>query len=101
LRAALEAGDNAEINRLIPKIEQAADKVSSLRGDVGSRQQLLDNIVNHIDDSAVELKKTLGGLIDTDTAEAITKVYAQQQALEAALQVASRSMNLSVLQFLQ
>lgn len=101
LRAALQAGDNAEIKRLIPKIEQAADKVSALRGDVGSRQQLLDNIVNHIDDSAVELKKTLGGLIDTDTAEAITKVFAQQQALEAALQVASRSMNLSVLQFLQ
>ncbi|HET6424237.1 MAG TPA: flagellin [Planctomycetaceae bacterium] len=100
LQKALEANDQPTLSRLTGQFDTEAKRMAVLRGDVGSRQKTLNDVSNHHDDAQIQVKQSLSELFETDYAETITLFLQQQQAMEAAMQVSSQAMKLSVLQYL-
>lgn len=100
LQKALSTNDQKTMGLLTNQLDVEAKRMAVLRGDVGSRQKTLTDVSNHLDDAQIQLKQSLSELFDTDYAETITVFLQQQQALEAAMQVSSQAMKLSILQYL-
>jgi flagellar hook-associated protein 3 FlgL len=100
LEKALRTGDDAELSRLDALLEQEIDRFHLVRGDIGSRLQLLDQVEGRILDRDVLLKEALSVDFDTDLSEAITQVAQIQTALEASLKIAAQASQLTILAFL-
>jgi len=100
LAAALETNDFRTLNVLAEPLEAEVARINVVRGDVGSRQQLLEKVDNQLGDAHLDLKEQLSRLFDTDLTETITAFLQQQQTLQAAMQLATTAAQLSILQFL-
>ncbi len=100
LRKALQASDTQTLNRLQSSIDGEANHIAVVRADVGSRQRLLADLDNHHEDAHVAAKETLSQLFDVNFADAVSQFLQQQQSLEGAMQIASQSMQLSLLKYL-
>lgn len=100
LARALDENDFATLSRLSSQIDAEAARVTLVRGEVGIRQQLLDSVDNQLADEHVQVQEQLSKVFDVDFTEAVTLFLQQQQALEAAMQIAARAAELSILQFL-
>ncbi|MBS1710523.1 MAG: flagellar hook-associated protein FlgL [Armatimonadetes bacterium] len=82
-------------------IKGIRDKVTNLRAEVGSRlqtvQSLKDENTRRIDD----FTKDISDYEDVDLSDAIVRYQQTQSAYQAAMQVASQGMNLSLMDFLR
>ena len=97
----LLSGDvTALSNESIEKLDRLVDRVAGVRGEVGSRLNRVNEYASEnqrrIDDLTIEISD----LEDIDIAEATVRYEEAQLAYQAALQVASRGMNLSLLDYL-
>lgn len=100
LQQAIRDRDLPELERLAAGLDSEAARVAVVRGGIGIQQRQLDSIDNLLSDRHVEIQSQLEKLIDIDYAETITSFTAHQQALEAYLQVAAQTQQLSLLNFL-
>lgn len=100
LEDALREGDNNELARLDPLLEQEVERFNLVRGEVGNRLRLLDQVENRILDRDVLFKEALSVDFDADLTETITKVAQIQASLEATLRIAAQTSQLSILAFL-
>ncbi len=100
LERAIRDRDLPALERLAKGLDEEAARLSVVRGDLGIQQRQLDDLDNLLEDRHVDLQGQLEKLVDIDYAETITQFTAQQQALEAYLQVAARTQQLSILQYL-
>jgi len=100
LQAALENEDDVELLHVSELIEDEISRFGLVRGDVGTRLKLLDDIETRILDEEVKLQEALSSEFDTDLTEAITRVAAVEAALTATLQLAAATQQLSLLSFL-
>ncbi len=100
LSNALRSGDDNELGRLEPLFTQEIERFNVVRGDVGSRLKLLEQVGNRLGDEDVVLRESLSKEFDVDLTEAITRVTQMTTALQATLQVAAQSLNLSLLNYL-
>ncbi len=100
LENALRNGDDAELTRLDGLLNREVGRFNLVRGEIGSRLQRLDDVKNRILDRDVLLKQSLSDDFDTDLTETVTQVSQVQTALQATLQIASRTSQLSLLSFL-
>lgn len=100
LQRALENNDQATLNRLAGQLEGETKRVSVVRADVGTRQMLMTDVNNHLEDARINLKQTISELFETDFATTVTQFLQHQQALQGAMQVSSEALKLSVLQYL-
>jgi flagellar hook-associated protein 3 FlgL len=100
LSRALRDNDFVALSRLGSQLEAEAARITQVRGDVGSRQQLLDSVDNQLSDELVQVKEQLSKLFDVDLTEAITAFLQQQQSLQATMQVSAQAAQLSILQYL-
>ena len=100
LETALDAGDDAELQRLAGLIDTEIDRFNLVRADVGARLKLVEDIETRVLDQEVDLKEQLSEKFDADLTEVLTELLQQQQALEATLQIAAQSLNLSLLSYL-
>ncbi len=100
LEKALRNGDDQELSRLDGLLEQEVGRFNLVRGEIGSRLQSLDRVKNRIQDRDVLLKQSLSNDFDTDLTETVTQVTQVQTALQATLQIASRTSQLSLLNYL-
>jgi flagellar hook-associated protein 3 FlgL len=100
LERALRDQDNGALERLAGELESAYIHVNTVRGELGSQQKQLESIDNLLADRQIQIKERLTRLLDVDLAETITEFTAQQQALQAYLQVSAQMMQLSILNFL-
>lgn len=89
LEKALRGGDNQELSRLDSLLEREIDRFQLVRGEVGSRLQILDQVQNRVLDRALQIKQSLSVDFDTDLTETITQVAQVQTALEASLRIAA------------
>jgi flagellar hook-associated protein 3 FlgL len=71
-----------------------------VRGETGARVQELESRQNRLDDENLATKSLLSELQDTDFTDAISRFQTLQNALQAAMQTAGATMNLSLLDFL-
>lgn len=100
LAAALESGDQSEIERAGQRIQADEQRVVVARAEVGAAQQHLDRMQSSWDDEEIHLKQALSNEVDVDLADAISRYMAQQQAVQAALQTAAQTRRMSLLDFL-
>lgn len=100
LETALRSNDNATLGRLVGRIETEATRISQVRGEIGSRQNLLSTTNTSLKDAAINTKATLSQLIDADMTEVITELTQKQQILQATYQVASQTLKMTILDYL-
>lgn len=100
LQQALQSGDDAALNRLLPVIDAEVNRVNGVRGTVGSRQKLLDTVTNQLAETELTHRDSLAKIGDADLATAISELLQRQQTLQATLQVAARVNQLSLLNYL-
>lgn len=100
IKAALETGDDVELNRLGGLLDTEIERFTVVRGEVGSRLQSLTAIESRLADKEVQLQEALSSEIDTDIAEVFTQVTYMQTVLQATMQLAASMNQLSLFQLL-
>ncbi|MCA9070045.1 MAG: flagellar hook-associated protein FlgL [Planctomycetaceae bacterium] len=100
LEKALRTGDNQELTRLDGLLNTEIDRFNLVRGDIGNRLKVLDEVESRILDRDVLIQESLSVDFDTDITETITQVAQIQSALEATLRIAAQTSQLSILAFL-
>ena len=83
----------------LKNIDQALDKVLSVRADVGARLQELDSLDELGDGMALQYAKTSSELKDLDYASAVSDLTRQQLMLEAAQKSFTRIAGMSLFDF--
>lgn len=100
LEKALRAGDNVELGRLLPILDGNYEQSTALRGELGARQKLLDDVTNQFEDAKVSINENLSKVLDADLTSTITEIVSLQQTLQATLEISSRTAKLSILDYL-
>ncbi len=100
LQSALQTNNNTELTRLQPLFQQELQRVSTVQGNVGSQQQLLTQIQTQTSTMQTNLQGSLSNLQNVNTATAITQLTQIQTSLEATLQTAASSMQLSIFSYI-
>jgi flagellar hook-associated protein 3 FlgL len=100
LQNALQNGDNATLTRLGGAITNESDRISGVRGVIGSRMQTLQNIDNSLQSQNLQTQQALSNAKDTDMATVLSELVAQQTAFEATLRIAAQTMQLSLANYL-
>lgn len=77
-------------------LNNALDNVSSVRAEIGTNLQELDNLDSKGDDTTLNLKTQMSGLIGADTTETISSYTMQQAALQASYTVFQQMSKLSL-----
>lgn len=108
LAAVLEGGNgvtggadfNTEIGKAIANLDQALDRVVSVRAEVGARLSAVDQAASNREDEAVDLQSLLSDLRDVDYARAISLLNQQYAGLQAAQAAYSRFAQMSLFDYL-
>jgi flagellin-like hook-associated protein FlgL len=100
LSKALRSGDDVELSRLDKAINSEIERFSVVRGDLGGRLKLLDEVEDRLLDEDLLLQQTLSLEFDADLTEVISRVSSTQTALTATIQIAATSLQLNLLSFL-
>ncbi|MGE3314794.1 MAG: flagellar hook-associated protein FlgL [Planctomycetaceae bacterium] len=100
LESALRNGDNRELERLDSLFSAEIERMSLVRGDVGSRLKVLETAGNRLLDEDIVLRESLAVEFEVDMTQAITNVAQTTTTLQATLQIAAQSLQISLLNFL-
>ncbi len=100
LQTALQSSNNQALTNLQPKLQQELTRVSTVQGSVGSQQQLLSQVQSQAATNQTSLQSSLSNFQDVDLASAITQLTQIQTSLQATLQTAASSMQLSIFSYL-
>ena len=100
LGQALSANDSRKLERLDPLIDQEIQRFTLVRGEIGSRQKVLDDVENRLQDEDISLQQALSSEFDTDLTQAITQITQVSTVLQATLRVASQTAQLNLFSFL-
>jgi flagellar hook-associated protein 3 FlgL len=100
LRDALKANDQAGITAAAEGLQGDSQRVTRIRGETGARVQELESRQNRLADENLSTQSLLSQVEDTDYTSAIAKFQTLQTALQANLQTAGKTLNLSLLDFL-
>jgi len=92
---------NTNIGAAIANIDQALDRVVSVRADVGARLSAIDQAAATREDEAVDLQSLLSDLRDVDYASAISQLNQQYAGLQAAQAAYTRISQLSLFDYLR
>ncbi|WP_455813190.1 flagellar hook-associated protein FlgL [Pseudomonas graminis] len=88
-----EAANMGKANRGLSNV---LNNVSSVRAEIGTNLQELDNLDSKGDDTTLNLKTQMSGLIGADTTETISSYTMQQAALQASYTVFQQMSKLSL-----
>jgi len=100
LQSALQSNNNTELTNLQPQLQQELARVSTVQGSVGSQQQLLTQVQSQATSNQTSLQSALSNVQDVNLATAITQLTQIQTSLQATLQTAASSMQLSIFSYL-
>lgn len=101
LQNALRGNDQRAITQSAERLKGDLDRIIRVRGETGARVQELEDRQQRLEDQNVTTRALLAEIEDVDFAEAITRFQTLQTALQATLQTAGATLNLSLLDFLQ
>jgi flagellar hook-associated protein 3 FlgL len=101
LRDALLSSHQNDITAAAEGLNEDLDRVVRIRGEVAARVKDFETRQERLDDQNIATKALLSNLEDTDYNEAITRFTSLQTALQAQLMTTSRTLSMSLLDFLQ
>ena len=97
---AVAADDLGGIERAVALMDEDFERANFARAEIGARGRSLETLSDQLEDEEVQLRSTLSDEIDTDLADAIAQLTAQQAALEATLRLTAQTFQLSLFDFL-
>lgn len=109
LLAALQAPDGGaaaraslanDFSNFLLDVDQAIARLSDTRSGVGARLSVLESQEDLLGAAALELKRVQSAVLDTDYADALTRLQQQLTSLEAAQQAFARTAQLSIFDYL-
>ncbi|MBN1551790.1 hypothetical protein JW979_09990 [bacterium] len=100
LRENLLANDGDSIRTRINELDREFDQVVSQNTLAGAKLNRMTLVSDQLDDLKVVQKEHLSEVEDTDVAEAILRMQTQEVTFQAALQVSSRILNQSLLDYI-
>jgi flagellar hook-associated protein 3 FlgL len=101
LAAAMRAGDTTAMRSSLQELDNDLNNVIRLSGDMGSRIQYVDLMRQQLDENLTAAKGRQSQLEDVDLAEAIIEAKTAEHAQEAALAMAGRIDQPSLLDYLR
>jgi flagellar hook-associated protein 3 FlgL len=100
IETAMRANDPAALEAEMDNLQKGTDQFRIERGKIGNNTAKVERAMVNLQDVQISLQETLSRYEDADIIEAITNMTQQENALEAALQVAARVSRLSILDYL-
>ena len=100
LETALRNGDDIGLARLDPLLNREIERFTLVRGEVGSRLKVIDDVESRLLDQEVLLQQSLSKEFDVDLTTAIIEMTTTSTSIEATLLVASQSLQLSLFNYL-
>lgn len=101
LRNALRNSDQNEITRAAEHLDEDLSRSIRIRGEVGARVQAFEARTEALADQNLATQAMLSELEDTDFTDAIIKFQTLQTSLQASMQAAGQTLNLSLMDFLR
>jgi len=92
---------DTQMGAALTQLDQALDHVSSVRSEVGTRLNAIDETADSRDAQSVELNKSLSDLRDLDYAQAVTQLNLQLAGLQAAQSSYTKIAQLSLFDYLR
>lgn len=96
----LRNGDNRSLSKIDELIQREQTSALLVRGDVGSRLRILDDVEESLITDELQIQESLSKELDADLAETITNLASAQTALQAIQQVTASTLQLTLLNFL-
>lgn len=100
LGEALRQGDNQELETLDKRVQAELREFNFQRGAVAARLKALDNQAATLDAQQMQALESLSRVFDTDMAKAITQFTNLEISIQATQQIAARTMQLNLFNFL-
>lgn len=100
LRDALLAGDTAAVSSAMSTIQAIASNLYQVQARVGAATKAMESVRSILDSLGIATRTDLSTAADTDMAEASVRLSAANVAYEAALEVATRIADPTLLDFL-
>jgi flagellar hook-associated protein 3 FlgL len=85
-----------DLSNVLLDLDQAATRLSDVRSGVGARLSVLESQQDLLGAAEVELKRVRSAVLDTDYADALTRLQQQLTSLQAAQQAFARTAQLSI-----
>jgi flagellar hook-associated protein 3 FlgL len=92
---------DSQMSASLTQLDQALDRVNSVRSEVGTRLSALDEAADSRGAQEVDMKKSLSDLRDLDYAQAITQLNLQLAGLQAAQSSYTKMSQLSLFDYLR
>ncbi|MEX0585116.1 MAG: flagellin, partial [Pirellulales bacterium] len=100
LRDALRNDDLLQISRSVELLDDAVLDLNFARAELGARQQGLDVLSSRLESEQINLEDVLSQEIDVDFVDAVSQLTARQASFQASLQLAAKTFNLTLLDYL-
>lgn len=100
LRDALTDNDSEAVSTALDALNSVAENISSVTSSLGSKSSQLDIIQNRLETANTNLESILSSLTDADTAVSLIEYSTAETAYQAALEIASEALNMSILNFI-
>jgi flagellar hook-associated protein 3 FlgL len=100
LRDALHNNDILQVGRAVELLDDSVLDLNFARAELGARQQGLDVLQTRLDSEHINLEDSLSKEIDTDFVEVVSELTARQAAFQASLQLAGKTFQLTLLDYL-
>lgn len=100
LHDALVGNDLSALERAFKLLDQDLARITFARAEIGASSQALDTLRGRLEDEDIQLRASLSNEIDVDFTKAVSDLAARQASLQASLQLAAQSLQLTLLDFL-
>jgi flagellin-like hook-associated protein FlgL len=100
LKHALENSDTSEIERAMSILEESTTNVTTIRAEIGTRQQSVDVMLDRNSSENIEIRFILSNEYDADLAEVVSDIAGRQAAYEASLRATANILGVTLLDFL-
>lgn len=100
LREAFRNQDTMAVQDLLTQVDQATDQILQQNASLGAKMNRYEMFIQQYQNQNLKLQEMLSRTEDTDVARAVTELQMQQTGLTTALQVLSRTLNISLVDFM-
>jgi flagellar hook-associated protein 3 FlgL len=97
---AVRTNDQAKMNEELDHLENAAEQVRRLRGQMGNNARRIEKATEQLNEASIEFKQIISRYEDADILDVYSQLVQQETAFEAALNITARVSKLSILNFM-
>lgn len=101
LEAAIDSGDQAQINSCIEKFDRDMNQLLTIRADVGGRMNYIELTENRLQDNYVNFTSLMSKNEDVDMAEVIMRLKSEENVYRASLFAGARIIQPTLVDFLR